>query len=327
MTVEPEVFEPTSHGFGDRRVTRYTKAPNFWSAGLAGPALPKPHLVTRMGRHPLRSWVWNKKASPTFRRAWSCARDTLSLFRGTAAIRTLGQAPCAPPATILQVVTALRDRGLTTPIGPDVLLRAGINESLVPRTLRSLAGLELIDEEGRLTPAMDALRRAPSADFKARLEEHIRAVYEEVFQFTDPAKDDAKRVADAFRAYEPIGQRSRMVTLFLGLCEAAGMIPEGVQRKPSAPALSGLPRKAAISRRPTERSKGDHQSGSSAATLAASTPAPLSGLLSSLPAASTGWTQSDRDRWVKLFGDVLDYVIPIREVSAQPDTDDLDDSD
>ena len=45
-------------------------------------------------------------------------------------IRTGGPAPYAPPATVLHVLHALRDRGLTTPITSDVLLRAGVGDSL-----------------------------------------------------------------------------------------------------------------------------------------------------------------------------------------------------
>ena len=48
----------------------------------------------------------------------------------TGEIRTTASAPYAPPATVLYVVNALRDRGLTTPITGDVLLRVGISDSL-----------------------------------------------------------------------------------------------------------------------------------------------------------------------------------------------------
>jgi hypothetical protein len=221
------------------------------------------------------------------------------------------------------VVNSLRDRGLASPITSDVLLRAGITDSLVPRTLRSLVGLELIDEEGRLTPAMEMLRRAPSSDLKARLAEHVHAVYEEVFQFTDPAKDDPKRIADAFRVYEPIGQRSRMVTLFLGLCEAAGIIPEGVARRSSATPSNGVSRKPVPPKRQNERGKDAQPSGGSG--VPSNVPEPIKGLLSALPSAARGWTQGQRDRWMNVFSTVLDFAIPVREVELEPDADEADD--
>jgi len=190
--------------------------------------------------------------------------------------------------------------------------------------MRSLIGLELIDDDGRLTQEMELLRRAPSAEFKTRLEEHIRRVYAEVFQFTDPTKDDAKRVADAFRAYEPIGQRARMVTLFLGLCEAAGIIPEGIVRRTATPVSTGPGRKPLTTKRPVERPKTvpltEH-----AADGVPFLPAPVSGLLSDLAKRGPGWTQPERDRWFRLFSDVVDYTYPIRDsIVTQSDIDEGD---
>jgi hypothetical protein len=217
---------------------------------------------------------------------------------------------------------SLRDRGLATPITGDVLLRAGIPDSLVPRTLRTLVGLELIDEDGRLTPAMETLRRVASADFKARLAEHVRDVYEEVFQFTDPAKDDPKRIADAFRVYEPIGQRSRMVTLFLGLCEAAGIVPEGIARRSGATPTNGGARKPVQPKRQNERAKDAQPSGGPG--VPANVPDPIKGLLSALPTSERGWTQGQRDKWMNVFSTVLDFAIPVRDVPLQLDEDDAD---
>jgi hypothetical protein len=238
-------------------------------------------------------------------------------------IRTGEAAPYAPPATVLQVINSLRDRGLTTPITSDVLLRAGISESLVPRTLRSLIGLELIGDDGYLTPAMESLRRAASSEFKARLAEHVRAVYEEVFQFTDPAKDDSKRIADAFRVYEPIGQRGRMVTLFLGLCEAAGIIPEGVARRSPTPS-NGVTRKAAPPKRQNDRGKDSPPP--FGVTGASGTRSPvIEGVLSMLPVPGQGWSKTERDRWMNFFEQALDFAIPVRDVQPESDADDLDD--
>lgn len=225
-------------------------------------------------------------------------------------IRTGTRAAYAPPAAILEVVRGVRDRGLTAPFTNDVLIRAGISESLAPRVLKSLEDLELIDEKGMPTPQLEGLRRATSDDFKIRLEEVIRAVYAEVFQFTDPAKDDLRRVDDAFRAYEPAGQRARMVTLFMGLCAEAGIVT-AAPRKPTP--SNGKPRSSA----PTASRKPDtHRPPSVGANARVRNnengliPSAITGLLGELPAEGDGWTKQRRDAFLRLFGSALDFIYP-----------------
>jgi Family of unknown function (DUF5343) len=234
-------------------------------------------------------------------------------------IRSGGTAPYGPPAAVLAVIKGFRDRGLATPFTPDVLLRAGVADSIAPRTLKSLEGLELIDKDGMPTQQMEGLRRATTEDYPARLEEVVRSVYAEVFQFADPAKDDATRIADAFRAYEPAGQRTRMVTLFMGLCEAAGIVKSGRPANASPPrsrdVSAPLAAKRAAKFPRTDRTTAPQHTGG--------LPAALTGLLSSLPPNGTGWTQAQRDRFMTAFGSVLDYTVPIVPVpSTASDADD-----
>lgn len=238
-------------------------------------------------------------------------------------VRSGDTAPYAPPATILALIEAFRERGLTTPFTPDVLMRAGVTESLVPRSMKSLELLDLIDADGNPTPALEGLRRVSQAEYGDRLAEIVRAAYAEVFQFADPAKDDVERISDAFRAFDPPGQRRRMVTLFVGLCDEAGLIPEGAAAKPGA--------KSKRSRRGAYR-KGNGKDDSEKAERPASfsakkarlrtdagdlVPAPISGLLASLPSEDEGWTKAQRDKFVKTFETVLDYAIPIIVIGAE----------
>lgn len=152
-----------------------------------------------------------------------------------------GGAPYAPVATVLEVITRYRDRGLQTPFTADVLTRAGVTEGLAPRTLQSLRLLDLINEQGEPTEEFERLRQAPTDEFPQRLEALIRMVYADVFQFADPSVDNQERVADAFRQYTPAGQRGRMVTLFLGLCQEAGIIEESPVRRRSTRASRSVP--------------------------------------------------------------------------------------
>src|SRR5688572_17050623 len=132
-----------------------------------------------------------------------------------------GVAPYAPTATVVSVIDRARARGLPSPVTKDVLMKAGVSESLVPRTLQSLQLLELVQDDGTWTDNLEMLRRAPEGEFQGRLAEIIRTVYAEVFQYVDPVKDSGTAIRDAFRGFTPHGQQDRMVSLFIGLCQKA----------------------------------------------------------------------------------------------------------
>src|SRR5687768_1056094 len=124
-------------------------------------------------------------------------------------IQPNGVCPYAPGGTILSVIERARDRGLPNPVTKEVLMRAGVTESLAPRALQALVLLELTNEEGAWTNNMETLRRCPEAEFPERLAAIIRAVYADVFQYIDPATDEPTTIRDAFRAYTPHGQQDR----------------------------------------------------------------------------------------------------------------------
>lgn len=112
----------------------------------------------------------------------------------------------------------------------EVLGRAGISESLIPRTLQALLVLDLIDEKGAPTGILEGIRLAPEAEYKQRLSEWLKSAYADVLRYVDPAVDDETKIRDAFRSYNPVGQQPRMISLFQGLIAAAGM----GQEKPAA---------------------------------------------------------------------------------------------
>ena len=231
-------------------------------------------------------------------------------------IRSGSSGPYAPPAAVLEVIRGFRDRGLTVPFTPDVLIRAGVSESLVPRTLKSLEVLELVDDTGMPTPILEGLRRATSEEYRQRLAEWLRAVYVEVFNFVDPATAPVDRVADAFRAFDPIGQRGRMVSLFLGLCVEAGIVAENTIKK-SLPTEAR--RKPTTPRRPPTPAMPGQGPGFAAGKINLMNnsggwlPPAIGGLIAALPNADTGWTKKRRDEWVRTFETVLDFSIPIRK--------------
>lgn len=230
------------------------------------------------------------------------------------AVTTDKPAPYAPASAVLDIVGRYRNRGLIFPVNAEVLARAGVSDSLIPRTLQALIALDLIKkEDGNPTDVLEGIRLAPEAEYKKRLEDWLKGTYADVFAFVDPTKDDEVRIRDAFRSYQPVGQQARMVTLFQGLCAAAGLIPD---KTPAAPRARGHNRPAA-----TSLNKKVAASGSARRTPAPKTPSgrstpsllppALGGLLESLPDANDGWTKADRDKFYTTFGTVLDFCIPI----------------
>lgn len=219
-------------------------------------------------------------------------------------------APYAPTKAILGIIDRYR-HGLRPPITTDVLARAGISDSLISRTLQTLITLDLINEDGAPTPTLEGIRMAPEAEYKKRLEDWVKGVYADVFSYVDPTRDDETRIRDAFRTYQPVAQQPRMVSLFQGLCAAAGLAPEktSATSRPAPSSAGTAPRlrayaRSVVAERPKDASK--HKSDSSL-------PAPLAGLLASLPPAEEGWTSADREKFMTTFRAVLDYSIPIIE--------------
>ena len=141
------------------------------------------------------------------------------------ALETTGTAPYAPARTIIALIDQYRDKGLPTPITKTTLQRAGVEESLSARTLQALRILDLIDDDGQPTETLTAIGLAKTEDLPSVLAGWVQAAYREVFAFIN-ATDDVQRITDQFRHYQPAGMRNRMVTLFLGLCAKAELIPE-----------------------------------------------------------------------------------------------------
>jgi len=111
-----------------------------------------------------------------------------------------------------------------------------------------------------------------------------------------------------------------MVSLFSGLCSAAGLIAEKSPRP--APSAATNPRVQASAKRIVrERFK---PAARQADPAPKALPAALNGLLASLPAEGVGWTQTKRDKFVDTFGAVLDFCFPI--IEQEPDEPEADEA-
>jgi len=236
------------------------------------------------------------------------------------AVQKDGAAPYAPTAAVLEVIESYRDRSPQTPFTLDTLTRLGITESLAPRTLQALKLLDFVDEEGEPTQAFVALKQAPQDEFRDRLGEMVRAAYAEVFAYRDPGRDSPERVTDAFRVFKPPSMRDRMVRLFYGLCQQAGIIAEApqIENQPN----TGRPRRPRQQRTPS-RSETSTPSVPESPERTPSTPrdqtAPrslhpaLAGLLALIPPSTEPWSQDRRDGFVKAWEATLDICHPIED--------------
>lgn len=220
-------------------------------------------------------------------------------------------APYAPASAVVSLIERHRQKGLPTPINGDVLARAGVSDSLIPRTLQALVALDLITEDGKPTDVLDGLRLAAESDYKLRFTEWLQSAYADALSFVDPAVDDEIKIRDAFRSYSPIGQQARMVTLFTGLFEASGTR----QAKPRA-----MPKKAEQSSRPPKRAAGrtktppaKQRDERKLGNTEGAVPPAIAGLLASLPPSGDSWTKEERDRFVTTFSAVLDFCFPVEK--------------
>lgn len=244
------------------------------------------------------------------------------------AIDGTSSVPYAPAQSVLDIVYRYREHDLPTPFTTEVLARAGVSDSLQGRTLASLVGLELIDEDGNPTPALQALAEAPSSSFDDALADHVRSVYAEVFKFVDPAKGSYEQVQDAFRSYNPRGQRNRMVTLFLGLCEAAGIVEEaptpnrakrrgGGTGKGTTTGSNGTPAsRSKGAETPAKRDTPRTGENDEDRTPRDRLPLPITSVLDKLPVSGGGWSKGERQRFLEAFNALLDLYYPVKEENA-----------
>lgn len=152
-------------------------------------------------------------------------------------------APYAATSNIMDVIARRRERGLPNPLNAKTLETIGVPAGNISRTLQALRFLNLIDDDGSHTKGFDRLAQAGESggEYRELLAEIVRSSYHRVFEIVDPSQDHEAAIHDAFRLFQPEAQRSRMVALFLGLCEQASISERRTrERSPEAVARQRL---------------------------------------------------------------------------------------
>ncbi|MGA3057879.1 MAG: DUF5343 domain-containing protein [Candidatus Limnocylindrales bacterium] len=150
-------------------------------------------------------------------------------------------APYAPPSAVLGVIRHYRKMDVPEKVTLTNLRQVGVTETLAPRTLAALRFLGLADEDGVTTDRFRAIRFAKDNEYQQTLVDILNESYHEVFAHVDLATAGDRELGNAFIPYSPGGQRERMITLFLALCQEAGMTL-AVPAKSSSPRVVTGPR-------------------------------------------------------------------------------------
>ncbi|MGA2307815.1 MAG: DUF5343 domain-containing protein [Acidimicrobiales bacterium] len=225
-----------------------------------------------------------------------------------------GPAPYTTAQSLITVLDAYRDKGLGSPVTPDVLTRAGVAESIAARTLNSAKMLGLIGDDGIPSPQFEDLRKIrDDEEYRKRIEEWLRGVYADVLQYTDPSADSVGKVAGAFRTYEPAGRRPQMAALLIGLWRYAGL--PVVENAPPTKPRRQSPRPAkATTKQGTSDGKGRGRLREEDGGIGAPTPGlppALLGLIQQIPTGGESWTEGRRKAFLDAFVAVLDYTVPV----------------
>lgn len=225
------------------------------------------------------------------------------------ALQPNGRAPYTTATAAITALDAWRDRGFGTPVTADVLTRAGVPESISKRTLQSLRDLELLENKGQPTAALTAFQQTRGdQEYRAALQDWLRDVYGDVLQYCDPSTDTPERINEAFRTYEPSGQRAAMASLLIGLWRYAGL-PVAVSDNTAKKARSASPTRK---RTQKDSKKKPDEPSSNLSNL----PPGLVGLLHQIPGQGGTWTSDRRESFLKAFEAILDFTI---EVDDSPD--------
>jgi hypothetical protein len=225
--------------------------------------------------------------------------------------------PYAPVEPVMRVIRRFRERSLPDAITRKTLPTLGIAEGNADRVEKALLFLGLIDEGGHRTQSFERLGKASTDEYPEVLAEVVRAAYAAILTIVNPGQDTDIAINDAFRPYEPSGQRARMVSLFIGLCKEALIIEGGpLKRQPKAKQTGGSPK---IGVRPKLEQPGDvpqprREQDDQVAGIDLRL---LSALFQQLPKEGR-WTKARREKWLQAVTATVDLLIEAEGEAGAP---------
>jgi hypothetical protein len=210
--------------------------------------------------------------------------------------------PYAPAGPVLAVIRRARAQGVPEQFSTKVLrTRLGAAEGNADRVFNALTFLGLIDDDGRRTKTFERLGRTMDSEYERFLGEIVHRAYAPIFATVDPAHSTSLAVADAFRPYQPPGQRQRMMSLFLALCREARIVEIGALRsRHHAPLTKDAPTTTAENARlQMKRAEGVRTDRDTDLLYA---------LIQRLP-DTRRWSQRERQKWLQAVAATVDLVV------------------
>lgn len=224
------------------------------------------------------------------------------------------EAAYGSPASVLLVIRHFRQREVPELLTDTPLTQLGIKDSLIRTTWRSLVFLGLITEEGITTDKFRALRFATDDQYGQVLGDIITEAYSDVVAIAPPESANRSQMLNAFRPYRPASQQGRMITLFLALCEEAGMpVSQPAKRSSQRKSPTGRPAPTKVSRStgagqvPVSSGGLPHDSAASKPSYTHSDPL-IAALVAKLPIAGTIWPEPEREEFIAAFKAIAPMV-------------------
>ncbi len=143
-----------------------------------------------------------------------------------------------PGNRTVEVVQRIHEGKSPAILSLKALVSLGVPEGNAPRVQRAMRFLGLTNPEHELTENAIRLRKAASEEYQTILAELLRSAYAPIFESYDPATATDMDLHNAFKPYDPAGQRGQMIALFMALCREAGLASEGAEvRRRGRPSL------------------------------------------------------------------------------------------